>query len=242
MEILFNKVILTLLLQFNQFKTFEEFLATKTHTIPLTNFIINLLLTAILAYLLSLIYIRFGHSLSNRKMFSKNFVVLAVTTMLIISIVKSSLALSLGLVGALSIVRFRAAIKEPEELSFLFLNIAIGLGLGADQRTITIVAFIIIAAILILRGWKPFKVNNQNLYITISGVKSNLFDPQKIVNILSNYCTMVKMKRLDENNEQIELAFLVEFPDFYKLDNARTELLNLVPNAKISFLDNKILD
>ena len=49
------------------------------------------------------------------------------TTMLIISIVKSSLALSLGLVGALSIIRFRAAIKEPEELAYLFLAIGISI-------------------------------------------------------------------------------------------------------------------
>ena len=51
----------------------------------------------------------------------------------VILIVKSSLALSLGLVGALSIVRFRTPIKEPEELIYLFLAIAIGLGFGAGQ-------------------------------------------------------------------------------------------------------------
>ena len=48
-------------------------------------------------------------------------------------IVKNSIALSLGLVGALSIVRFRAAIKEPEELTYLFLVIATGLGTGSGQ-------------------------------------------------------------------------------------------------------------
>ena len=71
-----------------------------------------------------------------QKEFSKNFVVLGVTTTIVIMIVKSSLALSLGLVGALSIVRFRAAIKEPEELVYLFLIIAIGLGCGANQLVI----------------------------------------------------------------------------------------------------------
>ncbi len=55
---------------------------------------------------------------------------LTVITLLVISIVKSSLALSLGLVGALSIVRFRTAIKDPEELIYLFFSIAIGLGMG----------------------------------------------------------------------------------------------------------------
>jgi hypothetical protein len=61
---------------------------------------------------------------------------ITMTTMLIITIVKASLALSLGLVGALSILRFRAAIKEPKELAYWFLAIAIGLDFGARQRVI----------------------------------------------------------------------------------------------------------
>ena len=99
----------------------------------LPKLVISLALAAVLGSILGQVYIRFGHSLSNRKLFARNFLVLVVTTTLIISIVRSSLALSLGLVGALSIVRFRAAIKEPEELAFLFLAISIGLGLGAGQ-------------------------------------------------------------------------------------------------------------
>ena len=74
--------------------------------------------------------------------FSKNFVVLGVATCIVIMIVKSSLALSLGLVGALSIVRFRAAIKEPEELVYLFLIIAVGLGTGANQLVIITIRYI----------------------------------------------------------------------------------------------------
>jgi len=69
---------------------------------------------------------------------------LIVTTTLIISIVRTSVALSLGLVGALSIVRFRAAIKEPEELAFFSSPSRVGLGLGAGAALITVVALIII--------------------------------------------------------------------------------------------------
>jgi hypothetical protein len=67
---------------------------------------------------------------------------------LIITIVKSSLALSLGLVGALSIVRFRTPVKEPEELAYLFMAIAIGLGMGADYRLETSVGTILILALV----------------------------------------------------------------------------------------------
>ena len=135
----------------NKIETFQEFLATEGSEIAIWAFGFNLLLAGLLAYLLSILYVRYGRSLSNRKVFSNNFVLMAMTTMFIITIVKSSLALSLGLVGALSIVRFRAAIKEPEELTYLFLTIAIGLGLGADQVEITLSAFVLIVLII----WLP---------------------------------------------------------------------------------------
>ncbi|HAE74801.1 MAG TPA: DUF4956 domain-containing protein, partial [Alphaproteobacteria bacterium] len=70
-----------------------------------------------------------------------------------ITIVKSSLALSLGLVGALSIVRFRTPIKEPEELAYLFIAIAMGLGLGADQTLPTVLASLVILVTMALFKW-----------------------------------------------------------------------------------------
>ena len=76
--------------------------------------------------------------------------IVCLTTLLVISVVKSSLALSLGLVGALSIVRFRTPIKEPEELAYIFLAIAIGLALGADQREVSVIALPIILAVISL--------------------------------------------------------------------------------------------
>ena len=119
--------------------------------ISLFGFATNQIITLLLALILAFIYTRYGKSLSNRKEFSSNFVLLSMTTMLIITIVKSSLALSLGLVGALSIVRFRTAIKEPEELGYLFLSIALGLGLGANQILITLIGFVILLAFIVLR-------------------------------------------------------------------------------------------
>jgi len=96
-------------------------------------FLIQLLLTVILSLLIGFFYIKYGNSLSNRKALSRVLVLVSLTTMIIITIVKGSLALSLGLVGALSIVRFRTAIKEPEELAYFFMVISIGLGIGAGQ-------------------------------------------------------------------------------------------------------------
>jgi len=220
-------------------QSFEDFLTTQSIHVPVWGFIFNLLLAAILAFMVSKVYIKYGRSLSNRKVFSNNFVLLTVTTMLIISIVKSSLALSLGLVGALSIVRFRSAIKEPEELTYLFLSIAIGLGLGANQRVITIIAVAIIFGIIWVGHFSYKSEVNQNLLITITTHNPHKIELKQIVDILNKYCSTVNLKRFDENSKVLETTFLVEFENFEQLQKAKSVLQRENEAIEITFLDNK---
>jgi hypothetical protein len=144
-----------------------NFFLNQNIQVDIPNFILSLLFAVVLSFFVQLFYIKYSSSLSNRKEFSKIFVILAVTTCIVIMIVKSSLALSLGLVGALSIVRFRAAIKEPEELVYLFLVIAIGLGCGANQLIVTTVG-IIFALILIVIYSGYMNNSNKNIEQTIN--------------------------------------------------------------------------
>ena len=221
-------------------QTFEEFLNVSRVNIPAFGFIINLILAAVLALALSWIYDKYGDSLSNRKKFGKNFLLVTMTTMFIISIIKSSLALSLGLVGALSIIRFRAAIKEPEELAYLFFAIAIGLGLGADQTVITLLAFIVISVIVIvIKKFSRKFTDNQNLYLTLQSEGSKKIGMDAILEILKVNCDVVELRRLDETNGLLEASFMVEAQNFNQLHNAKTELQKLNDSLKITFLDNR---
>ena len=161
------------------------------------------------------------------------------TTMLMITIVKSSLALSLGLVGALSIVRFRAAIKEPEELAYLFLTIAIGLGFGADQRLITIVACAIICCVIVMRSSRRRDDDSGNYYMTITCCNKDKLSLEKILEILKKHFSLVNMKRFDEADSQLEAALLVEFDNVDSLNNVREELYSIDNSLKLTFMDNK---
>ena len=145
-----------------------EFFLKENIILDLNSFLLSLIAATVLSLLIQFFYLRYGSTLSNKFEFSKNFVILGITTTIVITIVKSSLALSLGLVGALSIVRFRAAIKEPEELVFLFLIIATGLGCGAGQLKITVVG-IIFALLIIL----VYSVLLKRQKIMIEQMKSN---------------------------------------------------------------------
>jgi hypothetical protein len=223
----------------SRFETFEQFLTNQSAQVDVGSFVINLLLAAGLAWFLARLYVRYGDALSNRRLFARNFVLLAVTTMFIITVVKSSLALSLGLVGALSIVRFRAAIKEPEELSYLFLTIAMGLGLGADQRGITLVAFAGVALVIWLKHYSRRAVQNQNLYLSVEGEGPVKVALEDVVRTLEQHCTSVNLKRFDETDHALEAAFLVEFDDFDQVSRVRAALQSLSEHLKIRFLDLK---
>ena len=76
-----------------------EFFLKNNITLDLNTFIINLLVAAVLSIIIQIFYLRYSTTLSSKFEFSKNFVILGITTTIVITIVKSSLALSLGLVG-----------------------------------------------------------------------------------------------------------------------------------------------
>lgn len=207
--------------------------------VPALAFIVNFVLAAFLAFLLGRLYVRCGSSLSNRAGFARNFMLLTLTTMLVISIVKSSLALSLGLVGALSIVRFRAAIKEPEELVYLFLSLALGLGFGADQGMITAIAFVVVATIILLRRRFRGDDSTQNLFLTLTSRQTGQLGLDKMAKVLDEHSAGANLTRFDENGDALEASFLVVFDDFAQLNRAKAALQALDPALGISFIDAK---
>ena len=219
-------------------QTFQEFLNTYVPDITLWPFLLNLLLAGVLSYVLGLFYVEFGRSMSNRKTLGRNFLMLGMTTMLIITVVKSSLALSLGLVGALSIVRFRTAVKEPEELAYLFLTIAIGLGLGAGQSLITILAFVLILGVLWLRTLGREVESNKNLFLTVTSNGDQKLSVDAVVELLRPHCRGLKLKRFDESNGAIDALFEVDFDDYKQLERATRVLREQNESIRVSFLQS----
>lgn len=223
----------------NKWNLFEKFLITENSNISLVDFLINSCAIIILCFLLGVTYQKVAKSLSNRKDFSANFMVLAFTTMLIITIVKSSLALSLGLVGALSIVRFRAAIKEPEELAFIFFSISIGLGLGAGQLPIVLTAFAVFMIILWGRFLFQGKNESQNLYISIHSDSEEPIEAGDIDSLVKKYFHKSQMKRYDQNEGSTEMSFVADIQKTQDLESFRKDILSKHPKVNLSFLDSK---
>lgn len=208
----------------------------NTDNVQIFDFVINLLLTCITSYLLSLIYTKYGASFSNRKKLAQTLILLSMTTMIIITIVKSSLALSLGLVGALSIVRFRTAIKEPEELAYFFLAISIGLGFGADQKLITIAGVFFVLLFILITG-KLNKTNSsqQNLILTLLKSETEINEAQ-ILEILKEFCSNIEINRIDHSKDVFELSLNVEFKNIESLVKSK-EALSKLGDIEFSFIE-----
>lgn len=88
--------------------------------------------------------------------FAMSLIGLSLVTTLVIMAVTSNVVLSLGMVGALSIVRFRAAIKEPMEIVFLFWSLAVGIVIGAGMIPLAVIGSVIIGVILVLFSSRKF--------------------------------------------------------------------------------------
>ena len=112
------------------------------------------LLTLVLAFVIGVfIYFVYKQTFSG-VMFSKNFgsalVMLCLVTAMMILPITSNIVLSLGMVGALSIVRFRTAVKDPMDTVFMFWSIAAGVTLGAKQYTPAVIGSLIIGGLMVL--------------------------------------------------------------------------------------------
>lgn len=220
---------------------------TDPAPISIVSMTINLLLGLLLSGSLAVYYARFGDTLSNRSKFAPILPILTLITLLVISVVKSSLALSLGLVGALSIVRFRTAIKDPEELIFLFFAIAIGLGMGADQRIPTILAFTIIMVFLFARKLytRAFRIKTSNsLYLNINLPFNTT--PEKVFSeindILSEELRSVDLRRLDTNPEKMQFVYYFKTRNPESLPRICGHIQEKYENASISIVEqNNIL-
>tara|TARA_X000000368_G_scaffold408992_1_gene390327 strand:+ start:918 stop:1649 length:732 start_codon:yes stop_codon:yes gene_type:complete len=198
----------------NTLKSLENFILNSSVEISYYNFVLAIIFSAFLAYIIKIVYIKTSRSLNDKEHFSDIFVPLAIITTLVITIIKFSLALSLGLVGALSIVRFRAAIKEPEELVFLFFIIAIGLANGANHFLAALITTIIILAILFAKKIFLDKKKNQSITDNSTNIiqieiahSKNGNDLQKIIEKLESKTKYLKLKSLRTDSDLKQYNF-----------------------------------
>ena len=216
--------------------TIIEKYASTANDVSIFPTLISFLICVIMSFILRSVYIQRSFSLNSKTQIGNILPILCLIVFLVIVIVKSSLALSLGLVGALSIVRFRTPIKEPEDLIYLFIAIGIGLGYGSGQVIITTILSLII--LLVVYIWlSKNKVENNlsyNLVVTWSDPNLNFEDLQLVINESSeNY----KLVRLEKNNLNNTAVILMSLKAKHNINNLTDALIKDNKKIEVVFFE-----
>lgn len=156
-------------------------------------------------------YIFFIYRLLNRQSFyNKNFNIslpaMSILTAAIILTIQSSIVISLGMVGALSIVRFRTAIKDPMDLVFLFWSISVGIICGAGFSMIAVIASIILTIGILFADWLPIAKSAKILLVNADSFEKE----EEIFAVVKEYCSNYKVKARNMTKEHLDMAIEVQ--------------------------------
>jgi len=210
------------------------------------------LLGLIMGQILAWHYLRYAKVSSNKTKFAGLLVTLALTTLLVISVIKTSLALSLGMVGALSIIRFRTPVKEPEELLYLFLALAVGIGIGADQRVVTLIIFstlLLYMAVAKGMGMGPVGPGGRSLVqvtTPIGGeeVVAPSADEQLrvLVAAAEAHASNVDVRRVDTHGDEFNASLLVDITEETDVGRLLSAIREALPSASVTVVDRETFE
>ena len=184
----------------------KSFLEGYSGQLTTRDIVVAFLITCLLA-----LYIFFVYKFITRKTFySKNMnialVALAIITSAVILSIQSSIVISLGMVGALSIVRFRTAIKDPLDLVFLFWAISVGIICGAGFANIAAILSILLTVVIVLLNKLPTKILPMMLVVNAS----ELDKKKDIISVVKKFSKYYKIKALNHSQAGVNMVVEVQ--------------------------------
>lgn len=174
-----------------------------SQTIATGDLLLSLLIGVIAALIIDFTYKKTYIGVSYAKSNSLSIILLTLVTSIVIRAINSNLSLSLGMVGALSIVRFRTAIKDPVDTIFMFWAITAGIMSGAGLYVVTILSSLIIAVIYFICYVFQVKRTRKMLLIIVCTVEKS----KQIIKVLDNKKCLLKTEMYKE--DEAELTFEV---------------------------------
>jgi hypothetical protein len=202
-------------------------------------FAVNLLVGGLLALFIRELYKRFSSTLSNRENFANMLPLFTLVTIMVIFVVQYSPALALGLLGALSIVRFRVSTATPEELVYVFLCVGLGVTLGASHVLLGVATVVVVTPFIVLRRWLTRSNPYDNLLLTLSGETSRFpaGDVPRVINIVKDMTKRMTVHRLDHGSDRMFFRARIAVENRAQITALLTKLQARVPQCEISSLD-----
>lgn len=188
---------------------FKSSFLENISSVSLLDMVVALLLAFGLGVFIFLVYKKTFNGVMYSSSFGVTLIALTMITTVVILAVTSNVVLSLGMVGALSIVRFRTAIKEPLDIAFLFWSIAVGIVLAAGMIPLAVIGSVVIGVILLVFVNKKSRTNP---YIAVFSVENQQVE-QTVVSFLKDNVekSVLKSKTVQAGN--IELNMEIRLKD-----------------------------
>ncbi len=188
---------------------FKSGFLESMNDIPLLDMGIALVLAFLMGVFIFFVYKKSYSGVMYSPSFGVTLVALCLITTLLILTVVSNVVLSLGMVGALSIVRFRTAIKEPMDIAFLFWSIAVGIVLAAGLLPLAVLGSLFIGAVLLVFSRRK---SGENPYILVVHCETPEAEEQVRMLVASQVKRMsLKSKSVDDG--RIELNYEVRLKE-----------------------------
>jgi hypothetical protein len=207
-------------------------LNTGAH-LAIIDVIIALFVTLMCASIIVWTYKNTYQGVLYQRSFSVTIVLAALVTTSVIMVISGNLVLSLGMVGALSIVRFRAAIKDPLDIVYLFWAISIGIANGVAYIKVSITATIFLSVIMVLMKRMPL---TGSTFLLV--VKYNSDISSDITNIVNESSKRFKMKSKSVKNQNYEAVYEVRGINQDELMSRLDQNINVIDSTLISYSNN----
>ncbi|MEW9094829.1 MAG: DUF4956 domain-containing protein [Clostridiaceae bacterium] len=207
----------------------KSFLNSATTDLSAMKVVLTLGLTFVIGVFIYIIYKKTFKGVLFSKSFNISLIAIAMVTSLVIMAVTSNIVLSLGMVGALSIVRFRTAIKDPIDIVFMFWAISSGIVTGAGLYTLAIFGSLVIGLILVMFN----KVSmSENAYLFVVNCHDNKAEEEVMKKVKDEIKKFnIKSKTVAKDNIEMTLELRVK--------NNETSFVNMVSN--INGVNNAVL-
>lgn len=199
----------------------KDFLASYTSSdVSVIHITAVLIITCLIAFYIFMVYRLITRKTFYSRSFNISIASIAVITAAIILAVQSSIVISLGMVGALSIVRFRTAIKEPMDLVFLFWAIAVGICCGAHVTEVAVVLSVVLTVLVLLLDRIPI---GKAPMILVANLKNGKAEPE-LIDKVKEFCKYYKVKSRNLSAEHCNLILEVRLAKEYEMVQAISAL------------------
>lgn len=202
----------------------------QTGILSVKNMMAIVLMTALISSYIFIVYRMSNRKSFYNKSFNASLPALAIITAAIILTIQSSIVVSLGMVGALSIVRFRTAIKEPMDLVFLFWSISVGIMCGAGCFSIAVITSVAVTIGILLAEWIPVAKAPQILLVN----SSDYHNEKEILTIIKQYCTLYKVRARNLTKDHLDMAIEVRVKEEGELVHKLIELENVTSASLVA--------